>query len=149
MKQGWIILLGFLVCLGCAGPGNAGPTVELERRADGLVYQKGHNVAYTGQLTMTTPGSQDRWVSHYKNGVRDGQFAVFYSNGQRKAEAVFEAGKLVAGMTWKSDGSVGSDVQNGTGTLVMFHPDGSKARESVYLNGDRVSRTDFPATGGK
>ena len=106
-------------------------------------------MAYTGQLTMTTPGSQDRWVSHYKNGVRDGQFAVFYSNGQRKAEAVFEAGKLVAGMTWKSDGSVGSEVQNGTGTLVMFHPDGSKARESVYLNGDRVSRTDFPAAVGK
>ena len=97
MKKEWIILMGFLVCLGCTGPGNAGATVELERRADGLVYQKGHNVAYTGQLTMTTPGSQDRWVSHYKNGVRDGQFAVFYSNGQRKAEAVFEAGKLVAG----------------------------------------------------
>ena len=34
MKQGWIILLGLLVCLGCAGPGNAGPTVELERRAE-------------------------------------------------------------------------------------------------------------------
>ena len=149
MKQGWIILLGLLVCLGCAGPGNAGPTVELERRADGLVYQKEHGVPYPGQLVMTTPGSQDRWVSHYKNGVRDGQFAVFYSNGQRKAEAVFEAGKLVAGMTWKPDGSVGSEVQNGTGTLVMFHPNGAKSRESVYLNGDRVSRTDFPAIGGK
>ena len=62
---------------------------------------------------------------------------------------MFEAGKLVAGMTWKSDGSVGSEVQNGTGTLVMFHPDGSKARESVYLNGDRVSRTDFPAAVGQ
>ena len=52
-------------------------------------------------------------------------------------------------MTWKPDGLVGSEVQNGTGTLLMFHPDGSKARESVYLNGDRVSRTDFPATGEK
>jgi hypothetical protein len=31
----------------------------------------------------------------------------------------------------------------------MFHPNGAKSRESVYLNGDRVSRTDFPAIGGK
>jgi len=74
---------------------------------------------------------------------------VFYSNGQRKAEAVFEAGKLLAGMTWKPDGSLASEVQNGTGTLVMFHPNGAKSRESVYLNGDRVSRTDFPASGAQ
>ena len=30
---------------------------------------------------------------------------------------------------------------------VMFHPDGSKSRESVYKNGVRICRTNFPAVG--
>lgn len=139
--------LGFWMA-GCGGPGGglrAGSMIELETRADGLVYRKGDSAPYTGQLVMTAQGSGDKWVSHYQNGVRHGQFAVFYADGRRKAEAVFNHGRLTTGVTWKPDGMEGSRVDGGNGTLIMFHPDGSRSRVSVYQDGRRVSRQDFPA----
>ena len=122
-------------------------SIELETRIDGLTYRKGDSVTYTGQMIMTNPGTNEKWISHFKNGVRDGQFAVFYANRKRKANAIFNMGKLVEGITWKPDGTEGSRIENGTGTFLMFHPNGSKSRESVYENGVRIRRTNFPAAG--
>ena len=149
---GAALAAAFLWMTGCGAPGGglrAGSMIELETRADGLVYRKGDAGPYTGQLVMTAQGSGDRWVSHYQNGVRHGQFAVFYSDGRRKAEAMFNHGRLTTGVSWKPDGTEGSRVENGNGTLIMFHPDGSKSRESVYQNGRRISRQDFPAPTGE
>ena len=150
MEIGRIVCLGAaLLWVGCGSlSGGGAPPVQLEQRENGLVYQKGHDVPYTGQLLMRVQGTRDQWVSHYKNGLRDGQFAVFYPDGKKKANALFKAGKLVSGITWKSDGSEGSRISNGTGTLIMYHSSGGKARESVYLNGERVSRQDFPPAVG-
>jgi antitoxin component YwqK of YwqJK toxin-antitoxin module len=121
--------------------------VELEKKSDGLTYRKGDPVPYTGQMIMTTRGINEKWISNFKDGRRDGLFAVFYANGKRKANAVFDRGKLVSGITWKPDGTEGSRIENGTGTFQMFHPDGSKARESVYENGVQIRRSDFPPAG--
>jgi hypothetical protein len=132
--------------VGCGSLGG-GPLIELEKRGDGLTYRKGDPAPYTGQLTMTTRGTNEKWVTHFKEGRRDGLFAVFYSNGKPKANAMFARGKLVSGITWKPDGTEGSRVEKGTGRFLMFHPDGSKARESVYENGVRIRRSDFPPAG--
>ena len=170
MQKKWIVGVAIaLVCLGCCVPGlgqiemntpflnrKTAPvktglspkpkvSIELETRSDGLTYRKGDSVTYTGQMIMTNSGTNEKWVSHFKNGVRDGQFAVFYANGKRKANAIFNMGKLVEGITWKPNGTEGSRIENGTGTFLMFHPDGSKSRESVYENGVRIRRTNFPA----
>ena len=150
MKYTWgLFMFAVLIWEGCGsvtGP-IAAPAVRLQERADGLVYQEGHDAPYTGQLVMTAKGSKDQWVSHYKNGLRDGLFAVFYPDGKRKANALFRMNKLVSGITWKPDGSEGSRIENGNGTFLMYHSNGHVARESVYLNGKRISRKDFPATG--
>ena len=139
------ILAAALLALGVGcGSLGGGPLIELEKRGDGLTYRKGDPAPYTGQLTMTTRGTNEKWVTHFKDGRRDGLFAVFYSSGKRKANAMFARGKLVSGITWKPDGTEGSRVEKGTGTFLMFHPDGSKARESVYENGVRIRRSDFP-----
>lgn len=145
-------LIGLLAALtlgaSCAGPtGPTGSLVELEKKSDGLTYRKGDPVPYTGQMIMTTRGINEKWISNFKDGRRDGLFAVFYANGKRKANAVFDRGKLVSGITWKPDGTEGSRIENGTGTFQMFHPDGSKARESVYENGVQIRRSDFPPAG--
>ena len=148
MRYTWgLFMFAVLIWEGCGSVASpiAAPAVRLQERADGLVYQEGHDVPYTGQLVMTAPDS--KWVSHYKNGLRDGLFAVFYSDGKRKAHALFSLGKLVKGITWKPDGSEGSHIENGNGTFLMYHSNGHVARESVYLNGKRISRKNFPATG--
>ena len=148
MKPAIIILVSILTLgAGCGTPGGRLPArslIQLETRPDGLTYKKGEPEPYTGQLIMTTQGTGEKWVSHYTNGIRDGQFAVFYANGKRHAEAIFNRGKLVTGVTWKPDGTEGSRVRNGSGTLLMFHHDGSKSRESVYENGVRLRRTNYP-----
>ena len=142
------ILAAALLALGVgSGSPGGGPLIELEKRGDGLTYRKGDPAPYTGQMIMTTRGTNEKWVSNFKEGRRDGLFAVFYSNGKRKADAMFARGKLVSGITWKPDGTEGSRIENGTGTFQMFHPDGSKARESVYENGVRIRRSDFPSAG--
>ncbi len=151
MKHAGIILIVALTLgVGCGTPGGllpAGSLIKLERRSDGLTYQKGGSEPYTGQLTMTVAGTNEKYVTHFQDGVRHGLFAVWYANGKHKANAEFNRGKLVSGITWKPNGIEGSRVMNGTGTLLMFHPDGSKARESVYKDGVRVRRTDFPTAG--
>ena len=121
--------------------------IQLEQRSDGLTYKKGDMQPYTGQLKMTAPGTNEKYVTHFQDGVRHGLMAVWYANGKRKANAEFNRGKLVSGITWKPDGAEGSRVVDGTGTFLMFHSNGSKSRESVYDNGVRVRRTDFPAAG--
>ena len=94
MKHAVIILIVALG-VGCGTPVillPAGPLIQLEQRPDGLTYKKGEPEPYTGQLIMTTRGTGEKWVSHYANGIRDGQFAVYYANGKRQAEAIFNKG---------------------------------------------------------
>ena len=151
MKPTTIILVSILtLCAGCGTPGGrlpAGSMIQLEQRSDGLTYKKGDTQPYTGQLKMTAPGTNEKYVTHFQDGVRHGLLAVWYASGKRKANAEFNRGRLVSGITWKPNGSQGSSVVNGSGTFLMFHTDGSKARESVYRDGVRVRRTDFPAAG--
>ncbi|MBP64102.1 MAG: hypothetical protein CMJ62_21495 [Planctomycetaceae bacterium] len=151
MKHAVIILITILTLgVSCGTPGGrqpAGPLIQLEQRSDGLTYKKGDPGPYTGQLTMTVTGTNEKYVTHFQDGVRHGLLAVWYANGKHKANAEFNRGKLVSGITWKPDGTEGSRVMNGMGTFLMFHPDGSKARESVYKHGVRVRRTDFPLAG--
>ena len=151
MKPVIIILVSILTLgAGCGTPGGrlpAGSLIQLEQRSDGLTYKEGDTQPYTGQLTITVAGTNEKYVTHFQDGVRHGLLAVWYANGKRKANAEFNRGKLVSGITWKPNGSQGSSVVNGSGTFLMFHPDGSKARESVYENGVRIRRSDFPSAG--
>lgn len=142
----FIVILG----VGCGTSGGqlpAGSLIKLEQRSDGLVYRKVDNFPYTGQHVMRDVQGKIQYVSNYENGVRHGEMAVYFPNGQRRANAEFNKGKLVSGITWKPNGTEGSRVVNGTGTFLMFHSNGDKARESVYVGGVRVRRTDFPADG--
>ena len=69
MKPTTIILVSILtLCAGCGTPGGrlpAGSMIQLEQRSDGLTYKKGDTQPYTGQLKMTAPGTNEKYVTHF------------------------------------------------------------------------------------
>ena len=105
MKPTTIILVSILTLgAGCGPPGGrlpVGSLIQLEQRSDGLTYKEGDTQPYTGQLTITVAGTNEKYVTHFQDGVRHGLLAVWYANGKRKANAEFTRGKLVSGITWK------------------------------------------------
>ena len=144
-----ICLVTLALGISCGTPGGpVGPVIELQLGNDGLVYRKGDSFPYTGQHVMRDAQGNIQFVSNYEKGVRHGVMAVFYPDGSRRAECGVQQWPAGQRHHLESDGTEGSRAVDGSGTLIMYHPDGSKARESVYLNGVRQSRTNFPPAGG-
>ena len=44
-------------------------------------------------MTMTVTGTNEKYVTHFQDGVRHGLFAVWYANGKRKALRLKRAGR--------------------------------------------------------
>jgi antitoxin component YwqK of YwqJK toxin-antitoxin module len=76
----------------------------------------------------------------YSGGKINGRFVEWYPNGERMVDAIFQRGRLVRATSWKLGGKVASELPKGTGTLVLFYPQGGKRRESVYEQGVKVVR---------
>jgi antitoxin component YwqK of YwqJK toxin-antitoxin module len=134
-----LMVLAAALCAGCEStPSNpSGSLSELVMR-DGLVYLKGDTVPYTGENIMTDPGTGRKMVLSFKNGRKHGRFEEWYNPTQRRAVAEWQDGKIISGTTWKIDGTEGSRVVNGTGTLILFRPDGTRESEKTYRNGVQV-----------
>ena len=134
-----LMVLAAALCAGCEStPSNpGGPLSELVMRG-GLVYLKGDTAPYTGVNTMTDPGTGRKMVLSFKNGRKHGRFEEWYNLSQRRAVAQWQDGKIISGTTWKIDGTEGSRVVNGTGTLILFRPDGTRESEKIYSNGVQV-----------
>ncbi len=150
----WPVMLPGLLVILCAGCGSTGASSkaslnELVMR-NGLVYLKGDSVPYTGENTMTDPGTGRKMMLSFKNGRKHGRFEEWYNRTQRRAVADWRDGKIISGTTWKIDGTEGSRVINGTGRLILFQPDGSRGSEKTFLNGVQVpsapDRTPLPST---
>ena len=70
---------------------------------------------------------------------RHGLQRTWYPNGRLMMEATFLNGKLLSAKTWTISGAVASTVVEGTGTMVLFHADGKKRRESIYKAGIKAN----------
>jgi antitoxin component YwqK of YwqJK toxin-antitoxin module len=96
-------------------------------RRDGLI-----RVWYTGGAPLME--------ADYSKGKINGRFVEWYPNGERMVDAIFQRGRLVRATSWKLGGKVASELPQGTGTLVLFYPNGDPRRESVYNQGVKVTR---------
>ena len=134
-----MMVLAAALCAGCestsSNPG--GSLSELVMRG-GLVYLKGDTAPYTGVNTMTDPDTGRKMVLSFKNGRKHGQFEEWFNLTQRRAVAQWQDGKIISGTTWKIDGTEGSRVVNGTGTLILFRTNGTRESEKSYRNGVQV-----------
>jgi hypothetical protein len=53
---------------------------------------------------------------------------------------IFQRGRLLRATSWRLGGEGASELPQGTGTLVLFYPQGGKRRESIYEQGLKVTR---------
>lgn len=71
-----------------------------------------------------------------KNNVRNGLFEEFYSDGEKKSEVIYAAGKMQTFSRWKPDGTKcpHTSLQDGTGIVVHYGMDGTiESNESFYM----------------
>ena len=131
-----LMVLAAALFAGCEST-PSGSLSELVMRG-GMVYLKGDSAPYTGVNTMTDPDTGRKMVLSFKNGRKHGRFEEWYNRTQRRAVAQWQDGKIISGTTWKIDGTEGSRVVNGTGTLIIFRPDGIRESEKHYRDGAQV-----------
>jgi antitoxin component YwqK of YwqJK toxin-antitoxin module len=131
-----LMVLAAALCAGCeftpSNPG--GPLNELETRG-GRVYLKGDTQPYTGVHTQPLNVNGGKIVAGYKNGQFHGNMEEWYNIRQQFSNTEWDNGKLLNGTTWRPDGTVGSRVINGNGSMIRFSPEGSQIRETHYRNG--------------
>ena len=71
------------------------PKRELEVR-DELMYIKGSDALYTGEVSLFYKNGQKEQVTNYKNGKSDGFSISWHENGMEKVEGSFKGGKRLS-----------------------------------------------------
>lgn len=86
---------------------------------DGLVYQRGVDVPYTGKVTDTFVDGQLQLQAYYKDGVRHGSETTWYNNGQIRTKCEYKNGQK-------------------NGMWIKFGRDGGVQLQKLYQDGKRV-----------
>ena len=164
-----LFIFAVLIWGGCGSPGagaNDLPSmvrpVPMKTNQGTLYVYPGTKIPYNGEFNMSFEdgeklkfGIKDglkhgRFQRWYPSGQiheeynlfkkqRDGLQHSWYPNGQLRLEANFRKGLCINAKTWTISGAVASRVVEGTGTMVLFHTDGQKDRESIYKDGLKVN----------
>ena len=141
---------------------------KIQERGEGdqaLIYAPNKQQPYTGWLKEISDSGQVRnlaqikdgkqngldakWSNNgqkvsekeYKDGELHGDTTGWHENGQKSFEAEWKNGKLVTVKVWLPDGSDCPDtnVQDGTGTVVLYDKDGKESSRDEWKNGIKVS----------
>lgn len=114
MKKITIFLLTACLLLSACGEEKKEPeersTVNIEKRANGLAYEKGQNKPFTGVFEGYYRNGYKKAEIHFKNGKQHGVAKMWHENGQQSNEAYFYEGKLEGMATeWFANGQKNKD----------------------------------------
>lgn len=85
-------------------------TVNIEKRANGLAYEKGQNKPFTGIFEGYYRNGYKKAEIHFKNGKQHGVAKLWHENGIQSNEAYFYEGKLEGMATeWFANGEKNKD----------------------------------------
>lgn len=102
---------------------------DLEEK-DGLFYEQGSKIPYTGQCVTTFPSGKLGMGGSIKNGLRDGEWIWFYENGNKKRYCVYKAGLK-------------------DGASIFFYKNGTKKSEIIFSNDKNIRQTSWDENGAK
>ena len=113
---------------------------KLERRSDGLWYDKANKKPFTGRIIATYPTSEKKSETNYSNGRQHGQTIHWYRNGKRKSQFQYANGQLHGrGAYWYEDGQLQyqASYQQGVlhGRADDWWPNGKPSSEEHYQAG--------------
>jgi len=113
---------------------------KLERRSDGLWYDKAGKKPFTGRIIATYPTSEKKSETNYSNGRQHGQTIHWYRNGKRQSQFQYANGQLHGrGAYWYEDGQLQyqASYQQGVlhGRANDWWPNGKPGSEEHYQAG--------------
>ena len=113
---------------------------KLERRSDGLWYDKANNKPFTGRIFAAYPTSEKKSETNYLSGRQHGLTIHWYRNGKRQSQFQYAGGKLNGmGAYWYEDGQLQyqASYQQGVlhGRADDWWPNGKPGSEEHYLAG--------------
>ena len=128
-------MVRYLVILLAAVALSAAP--QLERRGDGLWYDKTKNIPITGKIFSNFPTGEKKSEMNYQNGRLYGPIIHWYSNGKRQSQFQYASGKLHGtGTYWYKDGQLQyrASYQQGLlhGRFEDWWPNGKRSSEEYY-----------------
>ncbi|MFP6899347.1 MAG: toxin-antitoxin system YwqK family antitoxin [Opitutales bacterium] len=112
------------------------------------VYQNGQISA----LVHFKRGQQDGpWINwwgngnkmiegHFQEGKRHGfETRWYFENGQKQSRILYDHDKLISATAWKPSGEPcpHTNVLDGFGVLVIYHPNGQKQEQGRYKDGEK------------
>ena len=112
------------------------------------VYQNGQISA----LVHFKRGRQDGpWINWWGNGHKmiEGHFLEgkrhgfetrwYFDNGQKQSKVLYDHDKLISATVWKPNGGEcpQTNVLDGFGVLVIYHPNGQKQEQGRYKDGEK------------
>ena len=80
----------------------------------------------------------------FREGVMDGEWRYYYSDGKIMTVQMLRKGNTVRFDSWDQNGN--KVINDGTGTLTLYYPDGSKKSTNSYKNGhfDGANQSWYP-----
>ncbi len=86
---------------------------------DGLVYERGADVPFTGKVTDVFVDGQLQFQAYYKDGLKDGSESTWYNNGQLRSKCNYKMGKK-------------------DGMWIKFGRNGAVQLQKLYQDGNRI-----------
>ncbi len=121
MKKILLLLLIGILISGCSEKEEPvePSTVHIEKRSDGLAYDTGKTVPFSGIFEGYYRNGYKKAEIHFKNGKQEGAAKTWYENGQLHNDASFRDGKLDGVATeWRRDGTKNTDRLFKEGKLI-------------------------------
>ena len=113
MKHTLLIITALMLVVGCSSDPIDGSTL-IEK--GGLMYAPGSDKPYSGDAVWHYNSEVNRKEGTFKNGVPDGVWTKWYSNGQKCEEETYKDGKI-------------------DGLYTYWYENGQKKSESTYRYG--------------
>lgn len=132
-----------LMLPGCgSAPGDAAKeqaSVEIQQRADGLVYATKSSLPFSGEVVVFTTKANRQSVETYHEGKPHGVWLRYWSNGKIKREQQWVHGSQTHQRQWFEDGMLKEDLKMkngmGNGRIRMWWPDG-RLRRTAFVGDD-------------
>jgi antitoxin component YwqK of YwqJK toxin-antitoxin module len=110
---------------------------QLEKR-DGLQYEIGADIPYTGAVADYHPDGPIKLRGNVAAGRREGLQTTWHENGMKKSEANFVAGQPEGPQTWWYDNGskkLQRALEGGNGRVTEWYDNSSKKSETFYKDG--------------
>ena len=142
-----LLPLGFILIFSCSKPINENSLVE----RNGIIYALNSNKPFIGKFFSFYKNRQKKKKGYFKEGVLNGNYTEWFSNGQKKLFIKYKDEKILHRSDWNRDDCASINYQNllgkgkclykkgdevpYSGGVYDIHSNGVRSKEGIIING--------------